>query len=132
MMTTAEIIDRLQQATADLLWGSESDFPFELITWERGVEITPTALFKELAAPNISIEVLTLADFFAPALIVEDWYEESELATVDRYTNLVHELESNLTEIQVFRLGEIEIAVYIIGKTPDRDLIGLKTHLVET
>jgi hypothetical protein len=131
-MTTAEIIDRLKQATADLLWASESDYPFEAIAWERDVEMTPTALFKELTLTGLKIETLTLSDFFAPALIIEDWYEEEELATVDRYTNLVRDLESNLTEIQVFRLGEIEIAVYIIGKTPDGDLVGLKTQLVET
>jgi hypothetical protein len=131
-MTTAEIIDRLKQATADLLWVSESDYPFEVITWERGVEMTPTALFKELTVTDLAIETMTLTDFFAPVLTIEDWYEEEELATVDRYTDLVRSIESNLTKVQVFRLGEIEIAVYIIGKTPDGDLVGLKTQVVET
>jgi Nuclease A inhibitor-like protein len=131
-MTTAAIIDRLKQATADILWASESDYPFEVMTWGRGVEMTPTALFKELAAPNMAIETITLADFFAPVLTTEDWYGAEELATVDRYANLVQTIESNLTEVQVFRLGEIEISVYIIGKTPDGDLIGLKTQSIET
>jgi hypothetical protein len=131
-MTTAEIIDRLKQATADLLWVSESDYPFEVITWERGVEMTPTALFKELTVTDLAIKTMTLTDFFAPVLTIEDWYEEEELATVDRYTDLVRSIESNLTKVQVFRLGEIEIAVYIIGKTPDGDLVGLKTQVVET
>ena len=131
-MTTAEIIDRLKQATADLLWVSESDYPFEVITWERGVEMTPTALFKELTVTDLMIETMTLADFFAPVLTIEDWYEKEELATVDRYTDLVRSIESNLTEVQVFRLGEIEITVYIIGKTPDGDIVGLKTQSVET
>jgi Nuclease A inhibitor-like protein len=131
-MTTAEIIDRLKQATADLLWASESDYPFEVMTWERGVEMTPTALFKELAAPNMAIKIISLADFFAPVLTTEDWYGAEELATVDRYANLAQTIESNLTEVQVFRLGEIEISVYIIGKTPDGDLIGLKTQAIET
>jgi Nuclease A inhibitor-like protein len=131
-MTTAEIIDRLKQATADLLWASESDYPFEVMTWERGAEMTPTALFKELAAPNMAIEIISLADFFAPVLTTEDWYGAEELATVDRYANLVQTIESNLTEVQVFRLGEIEISVYIIGKTPDGHLIGLKTQAIET
>lgn len=131
-MTTAAIIDRLKQATADLMWASESDYPFEVMTWERGVEMTPSALFKELAAPNMAIEIISLADFFAPVLTTEDWYGAEELATVDRYANLVQTIESNLTEVQVFRLGEIEISVYIIGKTPDGHLIGLKTQAIET
>jgi hypothetical protein len=131
-VTTAEIIDLLTQATTDLLWSSESDYPFELVTWDRNVEMTPTALFSKLEQPNVSIESISLTDFFAPVLSVEDWYEEEELAQVDRYKQLLHALESNLSGVQVFRVGEIEIAIYIVGKTPDGDIVGLKTYVVET
>ncbi len=130
-MTTAKIIDRLQQATVDLLWSSESDYPFEVVTWQPGVEMTPAALFNNNDAKQ-PIATTTLADFFAPALTVEDWYEAAERQQVDRYTELLHAIESNLTEVRVFRVGEIEIAVYIIGKTPTGELVGLKTHVVET
>jgi hypothetical protein len=129
-MTTAEIIDRLQQATTDLVWTSESDYPFEVITWSKGTEIDPTALFK--LPTDTTIETITLQDFFKPALATEDWYDREELATVDRYQKLVDAIGSNLSDIVVFRVGEIEITVYIIGKTLDRDLVGLKTQIVET
>jgi Nuclease A inhibitor-like protein len=131
-VTTAEIIDLLTQATTDLLWSSESDYPFELVTWDRNVEMTPTALFSKLEQPNVSIELITLTDFFAPVLSVEDWYEEEELAQVKRYTDLFHAIESNLADVHVFRVGEVEIAVYIVGKTTEGDLVGLKTYVVET
>jgi hypothetical protein len=127
-----EICDRFRHATADLLWMSESDYPFEVVTWERDVEMTPPALFAEVTGADVSIETISLADFFAPALAVEDWYAAEELAQVDRYQELLHEIESNLTQVQVFRVGEIEITVYIIGKTPAGDLVGLKTQVVET
>jgi hypothetical protein len=65
-------------------------------------------------------------------LTIEDWYEAAELAQVNRYTELLHAIESHLAEPQVFRVGEVEIAIYIVGKTPDGDLVGLKTHAVET
>ncbi len=131
-MPTAAIIDLFKQATTDLIWPSESDYPFEIVTWERGVELIPSALFNHLAPPNLAIEQITLAELFAPVLTVEDWYEADELAQVDRYTNLQHAIESNLTDVRVFRLGEIDIAIYIVGKTPDGDVVGLKTHVVET
>jgi hypothetical protein len=126
------LCQRLRQATADLLWMSESDYPFEVVTWERGIELNPKALFPELESDEIPIETVTLTDFFAPAIAIEDWYEAEELAQVDRYKELLHAIESNLTEVQVFRLGEIEIDVYIVGKTPDGELVGLKTQVVET
>jgi hypothetical protein len=132
IMTTAEILDRLRQATVDLLWLSESDYPFEVIAWERGVEITPTALVKELTQPDLQVETIELAAFFEPALAVADWYAAEELAQVDRYQELLHAIEANLTDVRVFRVGEIEIAIYIVGKTPAGDVVGLKTHVVET
>ena len=127
-MNTAEIIIQLKQATADLLWLSESDYPFEIVTWAKGVELNPLALFKDAGA----VEYISVTDFFAPALIVEDWYEAEELATVDRYKLLLQTIESNLTQLKVFRLHSVEIDVYIIGKTPDGDVVGLKTTIVET
>jgi Nuclease A inhibitor-like protein len=130
-VTTAEIIDLFTHATTDLLWSSESDYPFELVTWKQGVDLTPTELFGELA-PAQSIETITLAELFEPVLRVEDWYEAAELAQVRRYTDLFHAIESNLADVRVFRVGEIEIAIYIVGKTPASDLVGLKTHVVET
>lgn len=132
MVTTAIIIDRLKQATIDLLWSSESDYPFEIVTWKQGIEMTPTALFGSGDDADRSIESITLTELFAPVLTVEDWYEAAELKQVDRYTELFHAIESNLAEVQVFRVGEVEIAIYIIGKTPTGDLVGLKTHTVET
>ena len=131
-MTTAEIIELLKQATIDLLWSSESDYPFEIVTWDRGVDLTPTALFSNLHDPNLAIETITLTDLFAPVLTAEDWYEAEELAQVNRYTDLFHAIESNLAEVKVFRIGEVEIAIYMIGKTPDGEIVGLKTHVVET
>jgi hypothetical protein len=128
----AEICDRLRQATADLLWMSESDYPFEVVTWERGIELNPTVLFPEVTSDEIAVETVTLTDLFAPAIAIEDWYEVEELAQVDRYKKLLHAIESNLTDVQVFRVGEVEITIYIVGKTAAGDLVGLKTQAVET
>jgi Nuclease A inhibitor-like protein len=132
VLRVAEICDRLRQATADLLWMSESDYPFEVVTWERGIELNPKALFPEVKSDEIPVETVTLTDFFAPAIAIEDWHEAEELAQVDRYKELLHAIESNLTEVQVFRVGEVEITIYIVGKTPDGELVGLKTQVVET
>ncbi len=131
-MTTAETIDRLKQATADLVWTSESDYPFEVVQWHPDTELTPPALVKDLQPADRPIETIALTDFFAPALQTEDWYSKEELATVDRYQKLLSTIASNLSDVQVFRVGEVEVEVYIVGKTTDSDLVGLKTQVVET
>jgi hypothetical protein len=130
-VATATIIDRLKQATTDLLWSSESDYPFELVTWDRNTDLTPAALLSDLTADD-RVESISLSDLFSPVITVEEWYENEELAIVDRYQVLLQTIESNLSDIQVFRVGEIEIAIYIVGKTSTGDLIGLKTLAIET
>lgn len=132
IVTTAEIIDRLKQATTDLLWSSESDYPFEIVSWELGIELTPTDLFSNIYDTDLAIESIPLTDLFEPVLTIEDWYEDAELALVNRYTNLLDSINTNLSEVQVFRVGEVEIDIYIIGKTPTGDIIGLKTLSIET
>jgi hypothetical protein len=127
-MSTKEIIDLLKQNTVDLLWISESDYPFQIVVWSDN-EIN-SMLFSDRA--NEKIEMISLDDFFAPALEVEDWYEIEELATVDRYKLLLETINANLTDLKVFRIGSIEIDLYIVGKTPSGDIIGLQTTIVET
>jgi Nuclease A inhibitor-like protein len=132
IVTTAEIIDRLKQATTDLLWSSESDYPFEIVSWELGIDLTPSDLFSNIYDTDLAIESIALTDLFEPVLTIEDWYEQVELDLVDRYTNLLDSIDTNLSEVQVFRVGEVEIDIYIIGKTPTGDIVGLKTRSVET
>ena len=132
IVTTAEIIDRLKQATTDLLWSSESDYPFEVVTWELGTELTSSDLFSNIYDTDLAIESITLTDLFEPVLMIEDWYEQTELDLVDRYTTLLDSIGNDLSEVQVFRVGEVEIDIYIIGKTPTGEIVGLKTRSVET
>ncbi len=132
IVTTAEIIDRLKQSTTDLLWSSESDYPFEIVSWELGIELTPSDLFSNIYDTDLAIDSIALTDLFEPVLTIEDWYKQTELDLVDRYTNLLDSINTNLAEVQVFRVGEVEIDIYIIGKTPTGDIIGLKTRSVET
>lgn len=147
-MSTAEIIDQLKLATTDLFWMSESDYPFEIVSWVKGTESDPNELFKNLTLTDLSnglpsepaIKSSSITNFFAPALVILDWYTAEELALVDRYQVLLRTIESNLTEVKVFRIARMaqgqdlcaEIDVYIVGKTPDGDILGLKTKVIET
>ena len=61
--------------------------------------------------------MLTVDDFFAIATQEEDWHEEEERETVKRFHNLVSVLKQNLSQLQVYRVGSIDIHAYIIGVT---------------
>jgi Nuclease A inhibitor-like protein len=62
----------------------------------------------------------------------EDWHDEEEREIVQRFQHLVSVLKQNLSNIQVYRVGSIEIDAYILGVTPSGNWMGLSTQLVET
>jgi hypothetical protein len=129
------LIETLQAASADLLFLSESESPFEVFFWElpAGTEITPEMIIQQTGiSADTSIEFIDLESFFAVATTHQDWHGSVETEMVDRYQNLVKVLSENLADLRVVRVGEINIDVYIVGKSADGNLAGLKTAVVET
>jgi hypothetical protein len=76
--------------------------------------------------------MLAVDDFFAIATQEEDWHDEEERETVQRFQNKVSVLKQNLWQLQVYRVGNTNIDAYIVGVTPSGDWTGLSTKLVET
>jgi len=76
--------------------------------------------------------MLAVDDFFARATQEEDWHDQEERETVKQVQNLVSVLKQNLSQLQVYRAGNINIDAYIVGMTPSGDWTGCSTKLVET
>ena len=130
---TESIADQLQQASEGLLFGSETDAPFEVIHWPTQEQLTPAKLLQLTGhPPDAPVELRTVDEFFAIATQEEDWHDEEERETVRRFQNLVSVLKQNLSQLQVYRVGSIEIDAYIVGVTDGGDWAGLSTKLVET
>ena len=78
------------------------------------------------------MEVASVDDLFAGATQEEDWHDQGERETVKRFQNLTSVLKQNLLQLQVYRVGNINIDAYIVGVTPSGDWMGLSTKMVET
>ena len=78
------------------------------------------------------VKVVSVDDFFAIATQEEDWHDEEERETVQRFQNLVSVLKQNLSQLQVYRVGNTNIDAYIVGVTDGGEWAGLSTKLVET
>ncbi|MFN5836613.1 MAG: nuclease A inhibitor family protein [Pseudanabaena sp.] len=129
-MTAKEIIDRLSTLSKDLLFPSESEYPLEPFTWES-TSLTPETILTRSQNPaDTLIESITLEEFFAPVTTDEDWFEDEDREIAQRFRDLQAAI-ATLENVQVFRLGKIEIDVYIVGAIGP-DLIGLKTTVIET
>ena len=134
-MTDQELMNELQELTVGLTWMSESDYPCEPFSWE---EIDPNSfqaqdLLHHIGyAPNTPLEIQSLEEFFTPAIQEQDWHNEAEQAQVKRYQALMNFLKDNLNNIQVYKVAKVEIDVYILGKTTNGNLDGVKTKVIET
>src|SRR5918911_2610303 len=118
MKTDGELLEELERAVKGLLFMSESDYPFQTLFWKDDVELTD-AYLRRLAGVDESAPIKTeaLEQFFRAAASEPEWKGPEELALARRYQALVAWLKENLDNPQVYRVGQINIQVYVVGKT---------------
>lgn len=111
------VLERLSQAAAGLLFMSESDYPFELIEWEGPGE--PTEEFiRKLAceAEDAPVQRLEVEQFFNSG----------------RYQRLLLALQNDLSDLRAYKVGRINMPVYVVGRSREGSWLGLATRVVET
>jgi hypothetical protein len=129
------IIDQLKQATDGLLMTSESEYPFEVISWSgEGREPLTTQKMLQLAnhPQDAPVEEVELEYFFRNCAFDKEWHNEIQKEEVQKFQFLLQTLKDNLNEIKVYRVGNISIDVYIVGRTSDENLAGVLTKVIET
>ncbi|MCF2152160.1 nuclease A inhibitor family protein [Desmonostoc muscorum LEGE 12446] len=132
---TDEITKKLKQASDGLLMLSESEYPFEFFLWSNQAQEPMTAQkLLQLTGhlQETSIEEVELDYLFRNCAQEKEWHDEIQKQNVQKYQLLIKTLKENLTDIRVYRVGTISIDVYVVGKTPSRDLAGISTKVVET
>lgn len=135
---TKALTQQLSAAATNLNWVSETDAPFEVLLWP---ELSTTPSGEKISAkqvleqahlpPETPVEIQDLDTFFEPAL-PQSWHSAEEQAIAEQFRNLQALLHETLEDIQVFRCGEIELEIYIVGRSPKGDWISLHTAAVET
>jgi Nuclease A inhibitor-like protein len=132
---TNEITEKLKQASDRLLMMSESEYPFEVFLWanEAQENLTNQKLLQLTGYPQETIiETVELDYMFRNCAQEKEWHDETQKQNIQKFQSLVKILKDNLTGIKVYRIGTINIDVYIVGKTPSGDLAGISTKIVET
>ncbi len=127
------IVQTLETATQDLQMPSETDAPFRVVFYALESEkLSPAEIAKLAEAPaDAAIETRELDEFFEAAATIEEWMNEAEIATAQRFAALVELLKTELKDVQVVVWGENELQVAIIGKG-EGGFAGLLTMIVET
>jgi hypothetical protein len=118
------VLKDLKAAAKGLLFPSEMDAAVEAFAW-KGVDGPPSEGALRANAEveeDAPVEQLTLAEL---AWTIP---EEGRGAFLPLFAALAH----HLSGVTVFKVGEVEADVYIIGRTTDGRFAGVKTKVVET
>ena len=129
----SELWDAITRATEGLLFHSESDAPIEPYRWEGGGAPTKDALLKgEGRRADEAVEEVSLHDVFDPVTEEQSFWSDDDRAEARRYKELVALLEQGLSQIRVFRVGKVDVDVFVVGKHQEGGWMGVKTHVAET
>jgi hypothetical protein len=132
-MPNIDLVQQFKTATDGLLFMSESDYPFEIHEWDNLPQITPEYLKRIADLPaDTAIEETTVDNFFRPAVKNYEGQSETARSTSARYLQLVQLIHDNLTDVTVYKLGTINMPVFIAGKTKSGTWMALSTRVVET
>jgi hypothetical protein len=131
----AALLRELKAFTKGLTFQSESDYPVEpFVQPGQGrkalVAQTIDAAMKGAAGAHVS--EVDFDAFFGGATKAQDWQSPDEQQQVKRFQALVKYLKDNLSELKVYKIGDAEADVYVIGLTASGNFAGVKTKVVET
>ena len=131
-MTDEQLIEELREATRDLTIMSESDYPVEVFKWETAEPTHEFLCGLTGEAADTPVETTTAADFFRVAASEAEWKNAEQLAAARRFQSLLRLLEQNLSDLKAFRVGVINIPVYVAGRSASGNWLGVSTRVVET
>ena len=145
-----DAMDALEMAVAGVTYPSESDYPWVVVGFADAAPVTEANVKQVIAAVYVphdgepalvdrAIELRTLAQLMDPLTIEKDWWDDYNKMVAVQYTEIRAVLESKLVDIQVFRFGKQQgnvlqgaVDIYVLGTTPDGDIVGMWTVSIET
>ncbi|SIT79729.1 nuclease A inhibitor family protein [Pontibacter indicus] len=134
-MDLKTIESELKEATDGLLMMSETDAPFEFYHAEnfRGKPLDKETVLQLSGMPaDYPFEEMELSYFLRNMTQASPEAHDDARQQARRFQHLEQTLLQLLQNVKVFRVGETQKLVFILGRTSDGEIAGLKTLVVET
>jgi len=130
---TGELFHQIEQACEGLIYISETDAPFLAFAGPTVDAVTVESILQQTEmASDVTIEERDFGEFFGRLTTIRDWYGEAEKERAKKFLKLQKLLEENLHELKVFRIGRIQLDIFVVGIDKDGYLMGVTTKAVET
>ncbi len=123
----------LNDLTKNLFYISETDAEIIPFTFRQAACVTAAeVLFQSGHDANDPVETIAPDTFFSRLMATKDWFGPREKERAARFAALKTELEKELKDIKVFRVGKVQIEIFVVGLDGEGRLAGVKTKAVET
>lgn len=133
--TTDSLRSRIEPLLTDLLYPSESDESVTFVTcYLKQAEPLTDVQIKDwqMLPPSVYVEEILEADFWEPVTTDQDWYNDDEKKRTATFQQLKQIMETELSVRQVFRVGETEMDLFLLGRQSTGERAGLQTKIVQT
>lgn len=122
----------LLKASEGLLYPSESDYPFTYFSFPSVSKLpTPQGFLQLTGLSGQSVTQIDFERLFDRLARIDPGMDQMQIIAARRYRLLQKTFKSTYKQLTVYRVGEIQIQVYIAGIN-NCGLTGLQTVSIET
>ncbi|MGB3202429.1 MAG: nuclease A inhibitor family protein [Nodosilinea sp.] len=124
-------LTELEEAIAGLWYPSETDAPLAIAIY-ADPKLDATALGQQLGANAESFQHQSAEDFFRRIFDNFYWSTPQGGQLTQRYKHLQEVLQAHLQDLHCYRVGTVDVNLYLLGHHPSGCYVGVYTHMVET
>lgn len=130
----AEVLAALNKATKGMLYTSVTDAPFEIVHWKSRATIRSSADLTKMIGQSsgMLVEDVGLEKFFHDLIQLKEYYDDHAKKAVGQYRTLLAMLKEHLADLTVFKVGKVDLDIYVMGRTAEGDWAGVMTSAVES
>lgn len=122
---------RLLKASEGLLYPSESDYPFTYFSFDGSSLPGPEEFLQLTGQTGQPITQVNFDDLFGRLTRIEPGMDPQQIKAAQRFRLLERAFRATFKDLTVYRVGEIQIQIYIIGLSTC-GVGGLQTISIET
>ncbi len=128
-----DLAEQIKNVVTGLWYISETDAEILAFNGSKADSVKKENLLNQIGKPSETpVEERDFAELFTRLTQLQDWFGDDEKATAEKFAALKDLLEKNLKDLKVFKVGQIQLDVYVIGLDTDGNLSGIQTKAVET
>ena len=125
-----KIVSRLVK---NLYYISETDseiFPF---SGDAAESVSREVILQQTGSDSAApVEERDFTELFGRLTAMQEWFGKDEKKTAKRFEKLKDFLQDNLRDLKIFKIGSVNIDIYIVGLNSSGKLAGVRTNAVET